>query len=194
MPDSPGRDGRAAPEREGGSRTRADDRLAPGDAGRGLSGGPSRQLALWRDGEREAAVNGTGYQRAQERAADAAPDRGPGHQAYDETRTLSREAIARSADLQRRYTAEYASMLRVIGDRGVAKEAARVNLSALLMGQSRIVSPERSWNANQVKDAISRGGEDLALIRRAVSRLREPTSPAIEHLRGARPLDVDHER
>src|SRR5207247_9997621 len=47
---SPGRGGRATPEREGGSRTLADDRLAPGDAARGLSGGSRRQLARWREG------------------------------------------------------------------------------------------------------------------------------------------------
>src|SRR5213593_3609886 len=41
--DSPGRDGSAAPQREGGSRTLVDDRLPSGDAGRGLSGGTSRQ-------------------------------------------------------------------------------------------------------------------------------------------------------
>jgi hypothetical protein len=53
-------------------------------------------------------------------------------------------------------------MLRVIGDREVAKEAARVNLSALLRGQSRIVPLERSWSADQVKDAIARSREPLA--------------------------------
>ncbi|PYQ08881.1 MAG: hypothetical protein DMF82_00540 [Acidobacteria bacterium] len=99
---SHGRDGRAAPEREGGSRTLAGDRLASGDVGRWLSGGSNRQLALWLDGEREAAGSGTRDQRAEERAADAAPDRGPEHQAHDETRALTQEALRREPFAGRR--------------------------------------------------------------------------------------------
>ena len=43
-------------------------------------------------------------------------------------RALSREEIEKSADLQRRYMQEYGSMLRVVSDRKVAKEGARVNV------------------------------------------------------------------
>lgn len=93
---------------------------------------------------------------------------------------MSREAIARSADLQRRYAAEYVSMLRVIGDREVAKEAARVNLGALVVGQSRIASVEGHFAADRFADAIAHGGDDLNAIRRAVSRLPSRAVPTIE--------------
>ena len=87
---------------------------------------------------------------------------------------MSREEIARSADLQRRYAAEYASMLRASRDREVAKEAARVNVSALLFGQPRIVPLDGGVNSRQLQNALGCGGEDLAAIRRAVSALLSP--------------------
>jgi len=71
-------------------------------------------------------------------------------------------------------------MLRVIGDREVAKEAARVNLSALVVGQSRIVSVEGHFAADRFADAIARGGDDLNAIRRAVSRVPSRAVPTIE--------------
>jgi hypothetical protein len=89
-------------------------------------------------------------------------------------RALSREAIARSADLQRCYAAEYASMLRVVSDGEVAKEAARMNLSALLIGQPRIVPAEGRFSVERLRDAMTRAGEDLAAIRSAVSCLVAP--------------------
>src|SRR5439155_736584 len=93
-------------------------------------------------------------ERDERRAGGAAPDRGPWYQAHHETRALSREEIARSADLQRRYVAEYASMLRASRDRELAKEAARVNMSALLFGQPRIVPLEGRVNVRQLQNAI----------------------------------------
>jgi hypothetical protein len=177
---SPGRDGRAAPERDGGSRTLADDRLASGDAARGLPGRSSRQLALWGDGERAALGDRARDERVESRAGGAAAERGLGHEAQCQARALSQEAIARSAELQRRYAVEYASMLRVIGDREVAREAARINVSALLVGQSRIVPVEGRFAADRFTDAIARSGEDLDAIRRAVSRFVERAVPAIE--------------
>ncbi len=96
------------------------------------------------------------------------------------------EEIGRSADLQRRYAAEYASMLRVVSDREVAKEAARVNVSALLLGQPRIVPSEGPFSAQSLRDAIARGGEDLGLIRQAVLRLMERVAPEATPLRVAR--------
>ena len=69
-------------------------------------------------------------------------------------------------------------MLRVIDDRDVAKEAARINLSALLRGQCRIVPPDRSWSANQVKDAIARSRETLPERRIQPSRI--PSGPERE--------------
>jgi hypothetical protein len=73
-------------------------------------------------------------------------------------------------------------MLRVVADREVAKEAARVNVSALLMGQPRIVPAEGRFSVERLREAITRGGEDLAVIRRAVSGLVERAAPAIERL------------
>lgn len=73
-------------------------------------------------------------------------------------------------------------MLRVVSDREVAKEAARVNVSALSLGQQRIVPAERHFSVERLRHAITRGGEDLAVIRGAVSGLVERTAPAIERL------------
>jgi len=87
---------------------------------------------------------------------------------------LSREEIAQSADLQRRYAREYASMLRVVPDRRVAKEAARVNVTALAVGQPRIVPSEGRFSAERLRSALGHAGEDLDAIRRAVSRLVAP--------------------
>jgi len=85
-------------------------------------------------------------------------------------------------ELQRRYAAEYASMLRVVSDREVAKEAARVNLSALLLGQPRIVPSESRLRAGPLRNALARGREDLASIRRAVSGLFERAVPGVDRL------------
>ncbi len=74
-------------------------------------------------------------------------------------------------------------MLRASRDREVAKEAARVNVSALLFGQPRIVPLEGGVNGRQLQNALGRGGEDLAAIRRAVSRLLERAVPGTERLR-----------
>jgi len=65
-------------------------------------------------------------------------------------------------------------MLRVVLDREVAKEAARVNVSALLIGQPRIIPAEGRFGVERLRDAIIRGGEDLVAIRGAVSRLAAP--------------------
>ena len=95
-------------------------------------------------------------------------------------RALSREEIAKSADLQRRYTREYASMLRVVPDREVAKEAARINVSALLQGEPRIVPREGRFTIGQLKDALARAGRDLGSIRSAFSRLLEPEASRLQ--------------
>ena len=81
-------------------------------------------------------------------------------------------------------------MLRVVPDREVAKEAARVNVSALAVGQARVVPHVGRFAPDQLRDAIGRGC-DLAAIRRAVARLilPEPT-----RLGPARSRDVGPER
>jgi hypothetical protein len=68
-------------------------------------------------------------------------------------------------------------MLRVVPDRELAKEAARVNVSALAVGQSRIVPSEGRVSVEKLRGALGRGGEDLGAIRRAVSRLLERAAP-----------------
>src|SRR5260221_2822107 len=146
--------------------------------GRGHPGGPVGQLRLRLDGDRETAHGGAGNEHAEGRAG--TPEPGLGHEAERRSRPLSREEISRSADLQRRYAAEYASMLRVVSDREVARDAARINVSALLVGQPRIVLSGDRFTAGRLRIAISRGGDDLGAIRRAVSGLLERAAPAIE--------------
>jgi hypothetical protein len=110
--------------------------------------------------------------------------------AWPKARALSREEIEKSADLQRRYVREYGSMLRVVADREVAKEAARVNVSALAVGLPRVVPHVGRYAPDQLRDAIGRGS-DLAAIRRAVSRL---ILPEPSRLRPPRVRDVGPER
>ncbi len=191
---SPGGGGRSTLEREGASRAMAGGPGTPGDAGRGLPGGPGGQLALWRDDEREAALGGREDRQHEGHAADAPPARQFGDEAERRSRSLSAEEVGRSADLQRRYAAEYASMLRVVSDRELAKEAARVNLSALLLGRPRIVPSDGRLSAERLREAIARGRGDLGLIRQAVSRLIERAVPEIPRLRLPRGRESGPER
>ena len=92
---------------------------------------------------------------------------------------MSLDQIEGSPDLQRRYAGEYASMLRVAMDRGVAREAARLNVSALRLGQPRIVPLEGRFKTDTLRNALTRGGGDLGTIRRAVSRLVAREAPEI---------------
>lgn len=85
-------------------------------------------------------------------------------------------------------------MLRVIPDRELAKEAARVNVSALLLGQPRIVTPEVSLSVERLRGVLTRGGEDLDMIRHVFSSLLERLTPAIERPRGPRTRDLGPER
>jgi hypothetical protein len=106
------------------------------------------------------------------------------------TRALSWEEIEKSADLQRRYVQEYGSMLRVVADREVAKEAARVNVSALAVGLPRIVPHLGRYAPDQLREAIGRGS-DLVAIQRVVARL---VLPEPSRLRLPRSRDVGPER
>jgi len=85
-------------------------------------------------------------------------------------------------------------MLRVVSDRQVAKQAARVNLSALLLGQPRIVPPEGRFSVEGLRDVIARSRGDLGLIRQAVSRLIERAVPEIPRLRLPRGRESGPER
>ena len=110
--------------------------------------------------------------------------------AWAKARALSREEIEKSADLQSRYVREYGSMLRVVADREVAKEAARVNVSALSVGLPRVVPHVGRYAPDQLRDAIGRGS-DLGAIRHAVARL---ILPEPSRLRPPRSRDVGPER
>lgn len=85
-------------------------------------------------------------------------------------------------------------MLRVVPDRELAKDAARVNVSALASGQPRIVPAEGRVSVERLRGALGRGGEDLGVIRRAVSRLLDRAALAIERLRLPRVRDFGPER
>ena len=176
----PGRSRRAPLEREEEARALADGPRALGDAARGLPGGRGGELPLWRDGEREAGRS-RGDDVQEKRALGAAPSRGSEREA-GHGHALSREEIAQSAELRRRYSREYASMLRVFPDREMAKEAARVNVSALVLGQPRIVPSEGRLGGEKLRSALVPGGADLGAIRRTVSRLLERAGPAISRL------------
>jgi hypothetical protein len=85
-------------------------------------------------------------------------------------------------------------MLRVVSDREVAKEAARVNVSALVAGQPRIVPFERRFSVEHLRNALTRGDNDLGVIRRAVSLLVERAAPGFERPRLPRVRDFGPER
>lgn len=84
-------------------------------------------------------------------------------------------------------------MLRVVPDREVAKDAARVNVSAVVAGQPRIVPIEGRFGVEKLRGALTRG-EDLSVIRGAVSRLLERAVPALERLPLPRVRDHGPER
>jgi hypothetical protein len=85
-------------------------------------------------------------------------------------------------------------MLRVVSDREVAKEAARVNLSALVAGQPRIVPFEARFSVEKLRSAMTRGDDDLGVIRRAVSLLIGRAALGFERPRLPRVRDPGPER
>ena len=96
--------------------------------------------------------------------------------------------MSKSAELRRLYADEYASMLRVVKDRELAKEAARVNVSALAAGQRRIVSREERWPTEKLRDAL-RGGEDLAVVRRGYEVSVQRLAAGVEREQPVRGLE-----
>lgn len=86
-------------------------------------------------------------------------------------------------------------MLRVYPDREVAKEVARVNVSALATGGARLITPESGLSARQVTQAIARGGSDLRVLQGALSLvMKKAPALAIERLITAPGPDPDRER
>jgi len=178
----PGAD-RAVPGRARAADARADGRAGPAA---GAGGGPARAVADGagdRGGDGGRLPGGPSRDLPPEHEPEAGGRRG-GHAegqalAQPQARALSKDDIAKSPGLRRLYADEYASLLRVYPDRELAKEAARVNVSALAWGQPQIVTGEGRFTVEQLRDALGRG-EDLATIRRAVSRLIERAAPALE--------------
>ena len=169
--------GRPAARRDGGTARMVEDRPFPsGDAAGRLPGRPGRDLP-------HEPGPGPGASQRGERSSHEEPTLTPRQPASRPVRTLSRDEIAKSADLRRLYAAEYATMLRIYPDRAVAKEAARVNVSALAAGQARIITPEHGRTARQVTQAIAHGGENLGLIQRALATvIKRVPSVMIERL------------
>jgi conjugative relaxase-like TrwC/TraI family protein len=187
---------RAVPGRAGAADARAVG--GPGVAA-SPSDGPARVLA---DGADDRGSNGgrlpgrAGRDVPPEHESESGHDRGIGRAegqtvAQPQARALSKEEIAKSPELRRLYAKEYASMLRMYPDRELAREAARVNVSALASGQPRIVPGEGRIAADHLRGVLGRG-DDLAVIRRAVTRAIERAAPAIERL--PRALDLGRER
>jgi hypothetical protein len=86
-------------------------------------------------------------------------------------------------------------MLRLFPDRELAKEAARVNVSALAHGRERIVTADGGWTARQVGQAIARGGPDLGRIARALASRIEPSPRVmVERLIITPQRDIEPER
>jgi len=52
-----------------------------------------------------------------------------------------------------------------------------VNVSALVAGQPRIVPFEGRFSVEKLRSAITRGGDDLGVIRSAIAQLIERASP-----------------
>ena len=70
-------------------------------------------------------------------------------------------------------------MLRVIPDREVAKDAARINVSALAAGQERIFPAVGRFGVELVKDAVTRGEGDLDAARMIVAPIVERLVPSM---------------
>jgi len=86
-------------------------------------------------------------------------------------------------------------MLRVYPDREVAKEAARVNVSALATAGARLITPEAGLSARQVTQAIARGGGDLRVLQGTLSLvMKKAPAMVIERLITAPGPDLDRER
>ncbi len=184
-----GRSGQAARGGDGVARVVEDRPFAAGDADGRLPGRPGHDVSPGRD-------RPAGAGRAEHRAHEepALPARQPAGN-KPAARTLNREEIAKSPDLRRLYANEYASMLRVYPDREVAKEAARVNVSALATAGARLITPEAGLSARQVTQAIARGGGDLRVLQGTLSLvMKKAPAMVIERLITAPGPDLDRER
>ena len=78
---------------------------------------------------------------------------------------LTREQIARDPRLARDYAREYRDALKLVPDRDLAKDAARVNLTARLLGQEPAVTREAAerMGMKTVREALKL--PDVAQVR-----------------------------
>lgn len=137
------------------------------------------------DGERERADRGRG---AEERAASAQPHAGEGAERDPRRRTrraLSREEIEASPALTRAYAAEYRETLRVVPDRELAREVARVNLSAKERGEAPVVTKEVAERVGLkgLREALDKG-DDLGRLRTTLTPAPLARSRANERSQG----------
>jgi len=85
-------------------------------------------------------------------------------------------------------------MLRVVPNRELAREAARLNVSALIAGQARVVPTDAGVGLALLRDAIERSDGDLGLIRRAVSRLLDRAAPTVSRVTPPRARELGPKR
>jgi len=106
-------------------------------------------------------------------------------------RALTREEIQRSPELRQAYAKEYAEALKLTPDRGLAKDIARVNVTARVAGDAPVITRDavEQLGPKGLTRAITKAGPTLGLeqlraampVVRAVARLIErAASPEME--------------
>jgi conjugative relaxase-like TrwC/TraI family protein len=128
-----------------------------------------------------------GGRRAGERAREEAPalSREDGRAPRRGAGAMTREEIAASPGLQRRYASEYREALKIVPDRELAKDVARVNLTAKERGERPLVTREVVARVGPagVREAIARHAQDLGRLRTVLVPLRM-LERTLEPLRG----------
>lgn len=183
-PAAPGarRDDRAVRAAEAPADRNLGDRWGYRDDARRVRGGVDR-------GDELEARSGAGGERDGAGRGNAASGRGDeaGARTRDETRILTRAEVEASPELRKLYAAEYAATLRMVPDRELARDVARVNLTARQLGMEPVIT----------RDTVARHGEGLRGVieeaRQSWSRLSEALKPvrtvarAIDRLRDRDP-------
>jgi hypothetical protein len=151
---------------------------------RGLSGRAGRELGDHQvehpaagSGDRDRAGRGPrghdleeqdrGTETAAERALGREPQQRPGG-------TLTREQIAASPELTKAYAAEYRDTLRLVPDRELARDVARVNLTAKEHGEPALITREVAERLGPagLRDAIEKNAADIPKLRAGLSPVR----------------------
>jgi conjugative relaxase-like TrwC/TraI family protein len=145
--------------------------------GRG-AGGAGRDLGVsagggGRGAERErGARRGVGAGAGQEAGAEV-------QAARERARLMTREEILKSRELAKAYASELEGLLRLVRDKETAREAARMNVSAVALGQERPVTREVVTRVGEerLRAVLARGGD--------LDELRRELTPRAERQRGA---------